>query len=122
MLTETYRIERAPTGPQPTACQLCHAPIPPGTGYVVRTWRTDSMPAPAFEYSCLACGSAILSRIMLDLTEDDGTRETCSLRDFLQANEDDAETCAVVGALQPGQPVNLGGGACPLVTVTRVAK
>lgn len=41
-----------------------------------------------------------------------------TLEEFLAANEEDAETCAIVSALKPGESVTLGGGAAPLFIVT----
>jgi hypothetical protein len=44
-----------------------------------------------------------------------------TLRAFVDANVDDDVTCALVRALEPGESVNLGGGAQPMFTVTRKA-
>lgn len=43
----------------------------------------------------------------------------CSLAEFLAANHEAEETCEAVRALTPGDAVELGGGACPLVEVRR---
>jgi len=42
-----------------------------------------------------------------------------SIESFLSVNEDDPETCDAVRALEPGDEVVLGGGACPQITVRR---
>lgn len=57
-----------------------------------------------------------------DPSEPDGEVVQCTLAEFLAANEegigDDEREC--VKALQPGEQLTLGGGAAPLVIVTRV--
>lgn len=48
-----------------------------------------------------------------------GETQECSLVEFLAANHEDEETCAAVRALQPGESIEIGGGAAPLVEVRR---
>ena len=45
-----------------------------------------------------------------------------TLREFCLANKDDAETCADVRRLEPGEVVRLGGGAQPVVEIKRMKR
>jgi hypothetical protein len=45
----------------------------------------------------------------------------CPLDEFLKDNADDPELCTEIKGLQPGQSVEVGGGAAPQCKVTRVA-
>jgi len=47
------------------------------------------------------------------------TREV-TLEDFVAANSEDEETIAAVEALRPWEYLYLGGGATPIVRVTRI--
>lgn len=75
---------------------------------------------PSDEKKCSGCGygpSEIVPQVRID-DEDDGTSETDTLDGFCDANPDEA---AEVRALSVGGRVTFGGGAAPLITVTRIS-
>jgi hypothetical protein len=49
-----------------------------------------------------------------------GVAATITLNAFLQDNESDPELCARVRSLSAGESLQAGGGAAPLVTISRV--
>ena len=55
------------------------------------------------------------------LVERDDERWYTTLSEFLADNEEDLYVVGEVLALAPGESVSLGGGACPVTTVTRIA-
>ena len=49
-----------------------------------------------------------------------GYYHACTWLDFRLANCDDTETLELVGALEPGEDVQVGGGAIPTFRIRRV--
>jgi hypothetical protein len=52
---------------------------------------------------------------------DSGERVSCSLAEFLDANGDDEDLCALVGRLADGTSFLWGGGGSPVVRIARVS-
>jgi hypothetical protein len=57
----------------------------------------------------------------LTVTTEDGST-LCSLADFLRDNEDSADICEAVKALEPGASYDGGGGAGCWFTITKAAQ
>jgi len=74
------------------------------------------------------CTTAAVRRYNAALAADlltinsDGDVQTCTVAEFVEANADDADLCDDVLALAPGTSTWSGGGAEPLVTITRGAQ
>lgn len=61
-------------------------------------------------------------RLTIESPKGDDTwhqEDVCTLGAFLNGNQGDLDTCERVIALNAGESVLLGGGACPVVRVTR---
>jgi len=56
----------------------------------------------------------------LVLTFEGDAPARCTLTEMLDANADDPDVCEAARSLKPGESVTFGGGAAPLVTLSRL--